>query len=141
MHRRHLLNVMHHYVYALILMTVLLAGPSIASESGSSSASSVPQPSGIEELVVACRQEAYGGHDAEAAVVLGGAALAHKQRMAEICDEWLKAAPDLQQLLARCEREAAGGPKRIRSGRNYDRDHVRKLKSICQRLVTAAEQR
>lgn len=92
-----------------------------------------------DALIAQCRQEAMRGHLRVGRLLplKGPVVEAHRTRMVAICNSWLSVkSGDADDLLSQCLAEATRGPRVWHKGRDLDRDHVARLKTVCRSLAS-----
>ena len=95
--------------------------------------------SGTEEAARACRQEALVGHLRVGRLLpsLGPQVSEHRARMISLCNSLAQTKGEAAaELLSQCLSEAANGPRVLHNGRDLDRDHVARQKSLCRKIST-----
>ena len=118
-------------VSILFAVAVALATASLAIASS--------EVSGTEEAARACRQEALVGHLRVGRLLpsMGPQVSEHRTRMISLCNSLAQAkGQTTADLLSQCLSEAAKGPRVLHNGRDLDRDHVARQKSLCRKLAT-----
>ena len=113
--------------YAAFAAVVLLLMPSPADAKSTTDA-----------RVSACVAEAQSSHDWAFRLEPSLRPMIEAQRktLSDVCVS-LSAAHGLEaeELLARCEREAAAGPRHIQDGRNMDRAHIARQRKACRAVA------
>ncbi|MEQ1865408.1 MAG: hypothetical protein ABL996_12270 [Micropepsaceae bacterium] len=114
----------------IFTVTAALATASLAIASSEASSTA--------DTARACRQEALVGHLRVGRLLpsMGPQVSEHRARMISLCNSLAQAKGGAAaDLLSQCLSEAAKGPRVLHNGRDLDRDHVARQKSLCRKLA------